>query len=202
MTQAHLNLEIFEVGPLDDQESLISAFQAEKMRETAYEQGYAAGWQDALENMRSEDELRSIAAQEALQAIGFSYNEAHQALSGSFLALAQTILQTVLPEAARLALPAFLATELDALLARHTRPDVQILCAPGVHDTLGAVVASCTQTKIELISEPSFSEAQLVLRLGSEERMVDLDDLLNQMREIFALHQNRRTEQETAYGRA
>ena len=202
MRPALLTLEVFELGQVDDQSPVLDAFQAEKMRETAYEQGYGAGWQDALEHMRNEDELRQIAAQEALQAIGFSYNEAHQALAGSFLALTQAMLDRVLPEAARVALPAFLAAELEALIAQHTHPDIQILCAPSVRQSLGAVVSSCTQTRIELVAEPSFTEAQLALRLGTQERVIDLDALLARMREVVAHTQTWHTQQEAAHGRA
>lgn len=201
MRQAALELEVFEVAQLDEEAPLLDAFQAEKMREAAYEQGYAAGWQDALEQMRNEDELRHIAAQEALQAIGFSYTEAHQALTGSFLALTQALLDSVLPEAARLALPLCLEAELDALVQQHARPAVQIFCAPGVLGTIETVIASCTQAEIELGAEPSFSEAQISLRIGSQERVINLDDVLDRLREIFAQHQNWQTRQETANGR-
>lgn len=202
MRQAALKLEVFEVAQLDEEAPLLDAFQAEKMREAAYEQGYAAGWQDALEQMRNEDELRHIAAQEALQAVGFSYTEAHQALAGSFLALTQALLDSVLPEAARLALPLCLKAELEALLQQHTRPAVQILCAPGVLGTLGTLIASCTQAEIELVAEPSFSDAQITLCIDSQERVIDLDDVVARVREIFDQQQNLQTRQETAYGRS
>ncbi|WP_142081611.1 hypothetical protein [Roseinatronobacter monicus] len=201
MRQGALKLEVFEVAQPDEQAPLLDALQAEKMRETAFEQGYAAGWQDALEHMRNENDLRHIAAQEALQAIGFSYNEAHQALSASFLALTQALLDSVLPEAARLALPLCLKAELDTLIQQHTRPSVQILCSANVLGTLGTWIASCTQAEIELVAEPSFSEAQISLRIGSQERVIDLDDVLARVREAFAQHQNWQTRQEQTYGR-
>lgn len=202
MKQAMLNLEVFDLGHADAEAPLLDRFQAEKLREQAYEEGYAAGWQDALEQMRNEDELRTIAAQEALQAIGFSYNEAHQALVGSFLALTHAMLEKLLPEAAHLALPAFVSAELEAVVAQNTRADVQLVCAPGARERLAEVVASCTQIKIELVEEPSFSESQLSLRLDSQERDIDLSGLLHKMREMFAQHYGTNIEQETAYGRA
>ncbi|WP_296474630.1 hypothetical protein [Roseinatronobacter sp.] len=202
MKQALLNLEVFDLGQMDAQGPLLDRFQAEKLREQAYEQGYAAGWQDALEHMRNEDELRNIAAQEALQAICFSYNEAHQALVGSFLALTHAMLEKLLPEAAHLALPAFLSAELASVVAQNTHAEIQLVCAPCARDRLAEVVASCTQIKIELIEEPSFSESQLSLRLDSQEREIDLSGLLQRMREMFAQHHSKYIEQETAYGRA
>lgn len=202
MRQGALKLEVFETAQQDQQAILLDPFQAEQMREAAFEQGYAAGWQDALEQLRNEDALRQIAAQEAVQAIGFSYSEAHQALAGSFLELLQAILDRVMPEAARLSVQLFLGAELDALFVKHTRPAVQIFCAPGALVALKQVVAASSPTEIELVAEPSFSEAQVSLRIGDQERVINLDDLLDRMRAIVAQDQNWQTTQETAYGRA
>lgn len=202
MRQGALKLEVFETAQQDQQAILLDPFQAEQMREAAFEQGYAAGWQDALEQLRNEDALRQIAAQEAVQAIGFSYSEAHQALAGSFLELLQAILDRVMPEAARLSVQLFLGAELDALFAKHTRPAVQIFCAPGALVALKQVVAASSPAEIELVAEPSFSEAQVSLRIGDQERVINLDDLLDRMRAIVAQDQNWQTTQETAYGRA
>ena len=202
MRQGALKLEVFETVQQDQQAILLDPFQAEQMREAAFEQGYAAGWQDALEQLRNEDALRQIAAQEAVQAIGFSYSEAHQALAGSFLELLQAILDRVMPEAARLSVQLFLGAELDALFVKHTRPAVQIFCAPGALVALKQVVAASSPTEIELVAEPSFSEAQVSLRIGDQERVINLDDLLDRMRAIVAQDQNWQTTQETAYGRA
>lgn len=202
MRQGALKLEVFETVQQDQQAILLDPFRAEQMREAAFEQGYAAGWQDALEQLRNEDALRQIAAQEAVQAIGFSYSEAHQALAGSFLELLQAILDRVMPEAARLSVQLFLGAELDALFAKHTRPAVQIFCAPRALVALKQVVAASSPAEIELVAEPSFSEAQVSLRIGDQERVINLDDLLDRMRAIVAQDQNWQTTQETAYGRA
>ncbi len=200
MTGSMLKLEVFETAPPDEDEARLDAHQAARLRETAYESGYAAGWQDALEQMRNEDALRRIAAEEALQAIGFSYAEAHQALSGLFLRLTGEILEKVLPETLRQALPAHLAQELATLVERNTHCPVQIACAPSVRATLEPLVQACPQLQIEMVAEPSFSEAQVALRLGAQERVIDLDSLLAALRAAFDGQIRKQVQQETAHG--
>ncbi len=200
MTRALLKLEVFETAPLEDATTLLDAHQATKLRETAYDSGYAAGWQDALEQMRNEDALRRIAAEEALQAVGFSYAEAHQALSGLFLRLTEEILAQILPDTLRQALPAHLAQELDALVARNTQCAVQIACAPNVVDALAPLAEACPQLQIEMVAEPSFSEAQVALRVQAQERVIDLDALRAALRAVFDGQKHKQQEQERVHG--
>jgi flagellar biosynthesis/type III secretory pathway protein FliH len=200
MRQAMLKLEVFETAPDESETVVLDAKQAEKLRETAFEQGYAAGWQDALEYMRNEDAMRRIAAEEALQRISFTYTEAHAGLQGSFLALTEAMLARVLPEAVRLALPACLRDELVELVAQNTLLPVRLRCAPDACATLEPVLASLPDLPVELVPEPSFTDAQVALTLGAQERMIDLDGLLARMREIFAEAVQRQSDKETAHG--
>ena len=200
MTQPALKLEVFTTGAPEADTSILGAQEAEKLRESAFEQGYGAGWQDALEHMRNEDALRRIAAEEALQALSFSYTEAHQALLVGFRALTQAMLEQVLPEAARSALPAYLASELDALVARHTHIPLRILCAPAVQPALAQIVAACPFQQIELVPEPSYSEAQVSLCLGEQERVIDLDAVLARLRDIICQHIPQQSQQEARHG--
>lgn len=200
MTRSALQLEVFTTGTLGEDAKLLGAQEAERLREAAYEQGYGAGWQDALDHMRNEDALRRIAAEEALQALSFSYTEAHQALQTGFLALTQTMLDRVLPEVARIALPVSLAAELDALVARHTHVPVRILCAPAMQESLARIVAACPIQQIELVPEPSYSDAQVSLCLREQDRVIDLDAILARLREIIGQHIPQSPQQEARHG--
>lgn len=200
MRQAMLQLEIFETAATDEPNAIFDARQVEKLRETAFEQGYAAGWQDALEQMRHEDALRRIASEEALQAISFSYHEAQSALQPAFAALAQAMLETVMPEAARMALPAFLDSELREIAARHTQCPVRLRCASSASATLAQIASSVPSLKIELVAEPSFTDAQITLSIGAQERDIDLDDVLVRLREIFAQSLQCHNHKGTAHG--
>lgn len=200
MRQTMLKLEIFETAAIDDATVVFDAQQAEKLRETAYEQGYAAGWQDALEHMRNEDALRQIATEEALQAVSFSYHEAHGALQQAFMELVRAMLDTVLPEAVRMSVHDHLDAELRALVAQNTLTPIRIRCAPASVDTLTAIVAAVPSVQIELLAEPSFTESQVALSLDAQERVIDLDHVLEGLREIFTQSLQRQNDKEAIHG--
>lgn len=200
MRQAMLKLEVFETAETENSDAVFDSHQAEKLRQTAYEQGYAAGWQDALEHMRDDDALRRIAAEEALQAISFSYYEAHGALQAAFLALARAMLDVVLPETVRLVLPVCLDAELRALVTKNTQPEIVIKCAPSACAALEPVVAAVPSVQFQLVAEPSFTDAQIALSLGAQERVIDLDNVLSGLHEIFAQSARRLNEKETLHG--
>lgn len=200
MNSAVLRLEIFETAQLQDESGLFNAHEAEKLRETAFEQGYASGWQDALQQFRNEDALRRAAAEEAIQAVNFTYTEAHQALQSGFLTLTQSILQKVIPEVARAVLPQCLREELNDLIARHTHLPLEILCASSVLSTLEPILAATPNRDIRLIAEPSFSEAQVALRLGDCERIIDLDAVQTRLQALLQAQVKNYAEQEANHG--
>lgn len=178
-----LKLEVFETAAIEDTTVVFDAQQVAKLRETAYEQGYAAGWQDALEHMRNEDALRRIASEDALQGISFSYHEAHGALQQGFIALLRAMLDRLLPEAARLSMVGHFDTELRALVARTTHRPIRIRCAPSSVEKLAPLITKVSSVEIELVAEPSFTEAQVSLSLDAQERIIDLDNMLDALRD-------------------
>lgn len=200
MTSVGLQLEIFTIGTTDPDAGLLDAREAEKQREASFEQGYAAGWQDALEHMRNEDQLRRIAAEEALQAVSFTYAEAHQALQSGFLALLQAILAQILPDITRRALPVHLAAELDSLVAGQTDIPIRILCAPAAQEALAPIVAACPLPQIELIPEPGYADAQVTLCLAAQDRVIDLAAIVARLHEMVGQHIPETPVQEARHG--
>ncbi|MGP9789381.1 hypothetical protein [Roseinatronobacter sp. NSM] len=180
-----LKLEVFEAAPADE-DPLLDAEAAEKLRESAYEQGYGAGWQDALAQLRDEDALRQSAALEALQAISFTYNEAHATLEASFMSLTRTLLETLVPEVLRLSLPGLVLESLQQAASRDTRVPLHLYCAPQVRATLEQVVAAVPGLEVQLLDEPSYSEAQVSLRLDDQQNNIDLDSVLAQLQAAFS----------------
>lgn len=195
-----LRLEVFETAAPEDGDGVLDAHQTEKLRAAAYEQGYAAGWQDALEHMRNEDAMRRIAAEEALQSISFTYHEAHAALQTQFILLTRAILDKLMPEVLRHALAAQVAAELDAIVAQTTNLPVRLSCAPGAIATLQPVLKTVTSLDIDLVAEPSFSDAQVSVCIGAQERQIDLDSLLESLRSQLNNRTQPLADTEKSYG--
>ncbi|WP_439560071.1 hypothetical protein [Roseinatronobacter sp.] len=185
MRKAMLKLEVFETA-MPDEEPLLDAEAAEALRVQSYEQGYGAGWQDALQQMRDEDALREGAALEALQAISFTYNEAHAALEASFLSLTETLIEKLVPEIMRLSLPGLVLEGLQQAAARPARSPLTLYCAPLARPALEHVVAAVPGIEIQLLEEASYTEAQVALRVDDHQKTIDLDAVITQLRDAFA----------------
>lgn len=179
-----LKLETFETSPSAPAEAHYSK-EIAFAREQGYEQGYAAGWQDALTQLRSDDDLRRAAALEALQAISFTYTEAHAALEQSFMALFEALVQVLVPHAIQQAMPRMLQQEVRDLARRAASLPIELHCGPGSIAYLRDVLDDAQGVSITLIEEPAYSDAQLSLRLGTQRRDIDFNKLVNALRDAI-----------------
>lgn len=170
-----LKLEVFDTADGATQMPYLDSKSAEKLRDAAYEQGYGAGWQDALDQMRDEDALRRAATFEALQALTFTYAEARSMAESQLAAIIGAFLARVVPETCVLSLPGRVAQEVRTLLARDHSAPLQVLCAPDAVPLLGAVLADLPKSAmVALVPEPSFSAAQVMVQGQAQTRSVDL----------------------------
>jgi len=170
-----LKLESFESDP---EAAVAQASQhlvlTEDARLQAYEQGYGAGWEDAV-TAQTEDQSR-IRADLArnLQALGFTYHEARSHVLRAVAPLLQDMIGQLLPQVAREALG---PTVLDTLLpmAEHLADaPVSVVLNPAARPAVEALLAQ-TALPVSITEEPTLGEGQVYLRLGPAETHVDLD---------------------------
>lgn len=170
-----LKLESFESDP---EAAVAQASQhlvlTEDARLQAYEQGYGAGWEDAV-TAQTEDQSR-IRADLArnLQALGFTYHEARNHVLRAVAPLLQDMIGQLLPQVAREALA---PTVLDTLLpmAEHLADaPVSVVLNPAARPAVEALLAQ-TALPVSITEEPTLGEGQVYLRLGPAETHVDLD---------------------------
>lgn len=186
MTKALLKLEIFDIPATDEEARLFDASQIEEARLAGYEQGYGAGWQDALMQLRDEDALRKSATLEALQDLSFSFHEASASVEHSALAALRAILECLLPDLLRLTLPAVLQAELETLLRQNGRAVLQMRCAPQSLPVIESLLAEIPGLAVDLTAEPSFTDCQVTLQIGPQQRQIDLDALAADIRALLA----------------
>lgn len=185
MKTTSLRLEIFETVQLSSEECVYDAHQAEQLRETAYEQGYGAGWQDALSHMRNEDVLRATAAQEALQALAFGYHEARSALQDDYLRLLANMFDALLPDISGQLLTERVRTEVDALLAQGVPDRLTVHCAAAMRPALEKLFASQPTLKVDLKPVLDCPDAQIMLSISAQERVVDFSGFSNALRDAI-----------------
>ncbi len=147
-----------------------------------YEDGYQAGWDDAI---RAQNEEQSrIAAEFArnLQELSFTFHEARAHVIQSMEPLLDQLVGTVFPGLVAEAMALTVQDELRPLIAESADAPVELMVGPGGRETLEAHVAELGNAAIRLVEEPSLAEGQAYLRIGKTERQVDLAAALKKIR--------------------
>lgn len=144
----------------------------------AFDQGYAAGWDDAVAAQDAEiTKLRSDLGRN-LQALYFTYHEARAHVLGALEPLLFDMTAKVLPAMARQSLGAVVLDALRPIAETLTEAPVEVLLHPASRATIEAMLASGAAPPFRITEEPSLGEGQVYLRLGQTERQVDLDGVV------------------------
>lgn len=160
-----------------------------------YEDGYQAGWDDAV-RAQAEDQAR-IGAEFArnLQEMSFTFHEARAHVIQSMEPLIDELVGTIFPALAADSLVLTIREELRPLIAESADAPVDLMVGPGGRAVLESQVAQLGNAAIRLVEEPTLVEGQAYLRIGKTERQIDLSGALERIRNaVDALYElNKRT---------
>lgn len=183
-----LRLEVFELpegtapgtGLSHDQTAL------EEAKLASYEQGYAAGWEDAAA-AQSEDQsrLRADIARN-LQTLGFTYQEARVHVLRAVEPLLTDMIARLLPAVARTALGPIVMETLLPMAESLAETPVTLVLNPVSRPAVEAFLASTCGLPLTVVEEPSLGEGQVYIRLGDIEARVDLDAAVTAIGEAVA----------------
>ncbi|MEM9317789.1 MAG: hypothetical protein AAGA70_02145 [Pseudomonadota bacterium] len=153
----------------------------EGIRAAAFEDGYKSGWDDChAENVKSEQAVSSDLLQ-SLKDMELTFQEARGDVLAAIRPVIDAIIEQLLPKLATDGLSAMVAKELMPLLEDAADLQAELLGSPQVVPILRKLVDLRDDTSVRIRPEPSFSAAQVSLRLGSEARDVDLTTAVEQI---------------------
>lgn len=172
-------LEDFGSGAVGSDTSLeLSDVAFEEKRLDAFEQGYKAGWDDAVQ-AQSDDKMR-ISADFArnLQELSFTYHEALNHVTKSMSPLFNQIVNKILPQMAHATLGVRVVELLNDVARTEAEQPVELATAPKNAAALHALLAQSVPMPISITEEASLGEGQVCIRFGSAEREIDIDPVL------------------------
>lgn len=178
-----LKLEVFETGPIDrvSKTVVIDNMQLEETKLVAYDSGYSAGWEDATAaNSTDQSKVKTDLARN-LQTLGFTYHEARSHILKALRPLFTEILGRLMPAVAVQTLAPLV---LDALLPMaETLADtpVELRLNPAARTAVETLLEGSISLPLRISEEPSLSEGQVYLKLGSSETKVDLDRVIEEI---------------------
>ncbi len=171
----------------------------EAKERAAYEQGYAAGWDDAI---RAEEEGQErITAEFArnLQDLGFTFHEARGHVMRAIEPLLNELVTKFLPAVANEGLSTLVLEEILPLADKAADGPIDLLVPVGMADKLQSLLTEHATLPVNIVEEPSLGQGQVLLRSAGAEKRIDMDEAIAKVSEALAALYPK-TDRTEAYG--
>lgn len=182
-----LNLENFGAGaPAPGfAAASVPSEEIEAARLKGYDEGYKTGWDDAVRKTTEDGQRIGAEFARNIRDLGFTYEEARAHVMKSLEGLLEELSVTFLPALMADALGPVIVEALSEFADEAGSAPVLIRVAAGEGDRLRAFLSTETALPVQVVDEPSLAEGQAYLKLGTEERQVDLAEPLERVREAI-----------------
>lgn len=172
-----LRLEVFETEEKRSVPNMVvlDTLSLEEAKLTAYDSGYAAGWEDAAAAQSGDQSRIGADLARNLQSLGFTYQEARMHVLRALEPLLQEMVGRLLPELARETLAPIVLDVLMPMAERMADAPVTLVLNPAARPAIEALLEQATGIPLTIIEEPSLGEGQVYLRMGAAETRIDLD---------------------------
>ncbi len=171
-----LRLEIFDTAPAADGtlQPLVEVAAVEEAKVASFEQGYSAGWDDAVAAQQGDqDKIRADLARN-LQSLSFTFQDARSHVLQSIRPLILEMVNRLLPEVAREALAPTVLDAVMPLAEGLADAPLTLVLNPANRAQVEALVAQATGLPMVIDEEPSMPDGQVFIRFGTVESKVDL----------------------------
>jgi flagellar biosynthesis/type III secretory pathway protein FliH len=171
-----LRLEVFDTAPATDGtlQPLVEPTAVEEAKVASFEQGYSAGWDDAVAAQHDDQgRIRADLARN-LQSLAFTFQDARSHVLQSIKPLILEMVNRLLPEVARESLA---PTVLEAVMPiAETLADapLTLVVNPAVRGQIEDLLTQATGLPMVIEEEPTMPDGQVYIRFGPSETKVDL----------------------------
>lgn len=179
MMAKRVQLEVFELTDMTDDRVELGQVELEECRLAAYEQGYTAGWDDAVAAQDGEIARLQADLGRNLQDLSFTYHEAHSHVLRTLEPLLHDMVTKVLPAIARESLGQMVLEHLRPMAKDLADQPVTLVANPANRELLESLVVAEANFPLTFREEPSLGDGQVYLRLGEAESRIDLDGVIS-----------------------
>lgn len=189
-----LRLEVFDVAPASDGslQPLVEATVVEEAKVASFEQGYSAGWEDAVAAQQGDQSRIRADLARNLQSLAFTFQDARSHVLQSVRPLILEMVERLLPEVARQALAPTVVDVLTPMAEELADAPLTLVLNPSVRAEVEDLVTRATGLPMVIEEEPSLPEGQVYIRFGQTETKVDLsqvtEDIATAVRAFFNLN--------------
>ncbi len=152
----------------------------------AFDQGYKAGWEDAL---KAEGDSQAHVGREFAQNlmdINFTFQEVYAHLLRQLNPFLDELVNVVLPELSQATLGARIHEELIEMAKGQAQAQAELTIAPSARQAFEKIVDHEIPFPTEILEDPSLNQSQVFLRLGESERQIDMSSILASINEAVS----------------
>lgn len=186
MSVTHLYQDFSTSAQGFDGVSQLDDVEIEDQKLDAFEKGYQAGWDDAVNAQIASNTRICSDLGKNLQETSFAYHEARTTLTKSLKPLFSEVLDTLLPEIAKQSLGPQLVSQLTDMVQLQLDQVIEITVAPDNINSVETLIDGQLEDPFVLIPDPNLGDGQVFLRIGTEERELDFDHILETVRAAFS----------------
>ncbi len=158
----------------------------EEARLASYEDGYKAGWDDAVAAAEADGETLRREVAQNLQALSFTFHEARGHLMEGVGPLLDAICERLLPEIAQAAIGGIVRETLLPLAGQATDRPVTLVLNPAARPAVESALADGSAPPVVIVEDADLGRAAVQLRSDTEERRIDLDAAVAEIRTAVA----------------
>ncbi len=166
----------------------------EEQRLAIFEQGYSAGWEDAIAAQAKNTHVASETFAKNLSDLSFTYQEAVQNVTAALVPFLQALADTLVPDALEAGLAQRIATDLAQAVDVENAAEVTVRCSPARHPLISVAVPAALEMPVKIVADPALPTDAVSLTFATSERHIDLSELTAHIRqsiEAFAFQLNK-----------
>ncbi|MFN3971554.1 MAG: flagellar biosynthesis protein [Gemmobacter sp.] len=172
-----IRLETFQDTAPTSQATVVTDTAAmEEARLAAYEQGYAAGWDDAAAAAEGDRSKLGADLGQHLQTLGFTYHEARAHVLAALEPLLLQMTRTILPAMAAEALGPRIVETLRPLAAQMALVPVELTLHPDARPAVEQFLLMESALPVTIVEDAGLGLSEAHLRLAQSERRIALDE--------------------------
>ena len=171
-----LRLEVFDTASAADGSfrPLVEATAVEEAKVASFEQGYSAGWDDAVAAQQGDQgRIRADLARN-LQSLSFTFQDARSHVLQAIKPLILEMINRLLPEVAREALGPTVLEAVMPMAADLADTPLTLVLNPAVRGQIEELIFQATGLPMVIEEEPTMPDGQVYIRFGTSEAKVDL----------------------------
>ena len=174
---------------------------AQPQGDTGYEDGYRAGWDDAVAQEHNAAKRVAADLEKSLQDIAFTFYEARGQVLREISAMLEAVTGKLLPELAQAGFAQTLAGAVTAQIDTAGPQGVKLSVHPENLQKVQNLLPATQPVPVDVCSEPAVAPGQAFLSVGGVESIFDIDALTDQIQQEFNTYLNATHHEETqSYG--